>query len=274
MPLFVLATPIGNLGDLSARARQVLAEAELILCEDTRVTRRLLSALSLPSPTLWRCDAWREEEQGAAVVDWLEQGRKVVLVSDAGTPALSDPGARVVAAAHAAGQPVVSVPGPSSVTAALSLSGLPTAPFHLAGFPPRKLGARTRWLHEALSWPGTVVFLEAGRRVGELLGELALLVPDREAALCREISKLHEEVRRGPVHALPREEQRGEVVLVVGPGPAPAAEASAAPVGEADSLKQIAQALARRWGLSSRDAYQKLLEIERTLPEHPKDERR
>lgn len=264
MPLFVLATPIGNLGDLSPRARETLAQARLLLCEDTRVTRRLLSALDLPTPELWRCDAHREAEQAAAVVQRLDADDVVVLVSDAGTPAISDPGARIVAAAHDAGHAVRCIPGPSSVVAAVSLSGLPASPLHLAGFPPRKAGARDTWLRACLSWPGTVVFLESGRRTGALVAALADLAPDRTAAICRELSKLHEEVIRGPLAALPTGEQRGEVVLVVGPGDAPAAPEGAT-TPEDGSLKATAAVLAQRWGISRRQAYQRLLALERDL---------
>jgi len=261
--LAVLATPIGNLGDLSPRARQVLAEADLVLCEDTRATRRLLSAVGLPTPTLWRCDAHREADQAGAVIARLQAGEAVVLVSDAGTPAISDPGGKVVEAVLAAGLAVVAVPGPSSVAAALSVSGLPASPFHFLGFPPRKEGARSRWLVEASRLPGTLVMLESGRRLGGLVAELARLLPDRQAAICRELTKMHEAVLRGPLPELPAEDQPGEVVVVVGPGE-PVAEAGPAAPSDG-SLKAVAEVLAQRWGISRREAYQRLLVLEQDL---------
>ncbi|MCK6505337.1 rRNA small subunit methyltransferase 1 [Myxococcota bacterium] len=262
-PLVVLATPIGNLGDLSPRARQALADAELVLCEDTRQTRRLLAAVGLPTPTLWRCDAHVEEGLATAVVGRLREGRTVVLVSDAGTPAISDPGGHLVQAALRAGLQVVAVPGPSSVAAALSVCGLPGTPFHFLGFPPRKPSARQQFVEEASRLPGTLVLLESGRRLGALVADLARLLPDREAAICRELTKLHEQVIRGPLPTLPTDDWPGEAVVVVGPG---APVAAPAPVEREDgSLKGIADALAARWGIPRRDAYQRLLALEREL---------
>lgn len=261
--LSVLATPIGNLGDLSPRARRVLAQADLLLCEDTRQARRLLAAVDIAAPTLWRCDAHVEQAQAQGVIDRLRQGRVVVLVSDAGTPGISDPGGLLVQEVLRAGLPVVAVAGPSSVAAALSVSGLPGTPFHFLGFPPRKPLARQRFIEEASRLPGTFVLLESGRRLGELVADLARLLPDREAAICRELTKLHEEVVRGPLPSLPAEDRPGEVVVVVGPGAAIAVEQAAAPA-EA-SLKAIAEVLAARWGIPRRDAYQRLLALERQL---------
>ncbi len=261
--LEVVATPIGNLGDVSARAKDALSQADLLLCEDTRVTRRLLSALAVSAPELWRCDAHREDDQAPAVVERVASGQRVVLVSDAGTPALSDPGGRIVAAVHDAGLPVRCVPGPSSLVAALSVSGLPAAPLHFVGFPPRKAGPRDRWLRQCLSWPGTVVMLEAGRRTGDLVAALAALVPDRDAAICRELSKRHEEVLRGRLAELPTDPVRGEVVVVVGPGSPPASQDGAP--ADLGSLKAVAAVLAERWGVSRRAAYQRLLALDDEL---------
>jgi len=255
MPLHVVATPIGNLGDLSPRAREVLTTSALVLCEDTRHTRKLYAALGLAAPPLQSCHAHNETERLGQVLDLLGQGREVALVSDAGTPAMSDPGGRLVEAVHRAGFPVRTVPGPSSVVAALSVSGLPTAPSHFLGFPPRK--GRARWIAEASRLAGTLVMLEAGNRAGRLVAELAAALPDREACLCRELSKLHEEVLRAPLSALPTDPQRGEVVLVVGPG---AAIRDEAPVGE--GLKAAAALLAPRWGISKSAAYQRLLSLD------------
>ncbi|MCB9779176.1 MAG: rRNA small subunit methyltransferase 1 [Alphaproteobacteria bacterium] len=263
-PLQVVATPIGNLGDLSPRARDALASADLVLCEDTRSTRKLLSAIGLPTPELWRCDAWREAGQAGAVIDRLRQGRAVVLVSDAGTPGVSDPGGVVVEAVLAAGLPVVAVPGPSSLAAALSVAGLPAAPVHFLGFPPRKAGPRRRALVDASQLPGTLVWLESGRRVGDLVADLASLMPARQVALCLELSKLHERVERDRADALSTEPRLGEAVVVVGPGDPVAVDGPADPAD--GSLKAVAAALAERWGIPKRDAYQRLLALERELP--------
>lgn len=257
--LQVVATPIGNLGDLCPRAGEALAAASLILCEDTRSTRRLLAALGIPAPPLWRCDAHREREQAVSVLDRLRQGQRVVLVSDAGTPAISDPGSQLVAEVLAAGLPVIALPGASSVVAALSVSGLPAVPFHFLGFLPRKAGALDEALTQASRLPGTLVVLESGRRLGELVLALRRVLPGREAAICRELTKVHEQVIRGPVESLPAEAMPGEVVVVVGPGEA-IAEVVLQPAD--DSLGSIAQALASRWGVPRREAYQALLELE------------
>lgn len=260
MPLYVVATPIGNLGDLSLRARETLGRVTLLLCEDTRRTRNLLSALDIPAPELWSCHAHNEAGRLNAVLSRLEAGEQIGLVSDAGTPVLSDPGDQIVAAALLAGHPVHPLPGPSAIAAALSASGLPAVPFHFLGFPPRKDGDLHRWIIEMSRLPGTLVMFEAGRRAGDLIAALAKLLPDRQGALCRELSKTYEEVRLAPLGALPTDPQLGEVVLVVGPGQ-PVVEAVAAPTGE--GLGEIADALARRWGTSRREAYQALLELER-----------
>ncbi len=261
MPLLLVATPIGNLADLSPRAREALAGAALILCEDTRRTRALLSALQIPAPPLWRCDANAEAAQVPAVLARLRAGESVALVTDAGTPAVSDPGALLVAAAHQEGLPVQALPGPSSITAALSLAGFQATPFHFLGFPPRKAGPLDQWVVDASRLPGVLVMLESGRRLPELLDALARRLPDREACLCMELSKLHERAIRGPLPQLPREEQLGEAVLVVGPGAPVPEQAPAAPEGE--GLGALAEALAARWGCSRREAYKALLDLER-----------
>lgn len=262
MPLLVVATPIGNRGDLSPRAREALATADLVLAEDTRHSRALLAGLEIPAPPMMSCHAHNEQARLDEVMARLERGEVVALITDAGTPAISDPGGRVVRAAHEAGHPVRVVPGPSSVIAALSVSGLPATPFHFLGFPPRKAGELRSWIAEASRLPGALVMLESGRRLGELLAALAEALPDREATVCRELSKLHEEVRLAPLPSLPAEAAPGEVVLVVGPG-APVAEAEVSVDGE--GLGPIAAALARRWGCPRREAYQRLLALEAAL---------
>ncbi len=257
MPLLVVATPIGNLGDASPRAREVLAQAALVLCEDTRHTRRLYAALGLAAPPLRSCHAHNEGKRVEEVLGLLADG---ATVSDAGTPAVSDPGGEIVAAVLAAGHPVHAVAGPSSVAAALSVAGFPASPHHFLGFPPRKAGALRRWLTDASAWPGPLVVLESGRRLGRLVAALQDLVPAREVAICRELTKLHESVVRGLARDLPAEDQLGEVVVVIGPGEP---VEPAGPELDGAGLKAAAALLAPRWGCSKREAYQRLLALER-----------
>lgn len=261
MALYVVATPIGTLGDLSPRAREILGSVVLIACEDTRTTRKLLSATGVEAPQLLAVHAHNEQQVAERVAERaLEED--VALVSDAGTPAISDPGVAVVAAAHAAGVTVLSVPGPSAVVSAVAASGFRAAPFTFMGFAPRK--GRDAFAAELLGHAGTVAVFEAPGRVGDLVTRLAALQPDRPAVISRELSKRFEEHRRGPLSALATEDIRGECVVVVGPGPAYAAEQATVGGG---SLKEVAGALAERWGVSKREAYQRLLELERSLTE-------
>jgi 16S rRNA (cytidine1402-2'-O)-methyltransferase len=263
MPLFVLGTPIGNLSDVSARMREVLAEADLIAAEDTRVTRKLLSALGIPAPRIERYRGHEQERNLRTLVERIEAGEKVVLVSDAGMPAVSDPGAELARACHERGLPVHAVPGPSAVACAVSVSGLPPTPFHFLGFPPRKPGPLRRWVRLHAALPGTLVLYESPRRVVALAEILAEELPDRMACLCRELTKRHEEVLMLPVQALwedlrARDTIKGEVTLVVGPGLAPKQES----VETGTELRSIAAALAKRWGVPKREAYQRLLALE------------
>ncbi|MCP4804679.1 MAG: 16S rRNA (cytidine(1402)-2'-O)-methyltransferase [Proteobacteria bacterium] len=262
--LHVLATPIGNLGDLSPRARQTLVEAQLIAAEDTRVTRKLLAALDIPAPELVSYRGQDEEARARKLVERIVEGTPIVLVSDAGTPAISDPGQHLVAACHERGIPVRVVPGASSTVAALSVSGLPAAPAHWLGFPPRKAGPLRRWLLDVGALRGTLVLLESPRRTPATVRAIAEVLPDRSVAMCRELSKLHEEVLVLPApelaEALASRELKGEVVLVVGPGLAPVIEQ----VQHGDDLKGIAAQLAERWGCTKREAYNALLALERS----------
>jgi len=256
---FVVATPIGNLDDVSGRVRSVLGAVGLILAEDTRRTRALLSALEIPAPQIVSCHAHNELDRLGLVTDTLDHGVDVALVSDAGTPAISDPGALVVAAMHKGGYPVITVAGPSSVAAAVAAAGFPATPFHFLGFPPRKAGALRQWIRDASQLPGVLVMLERGARCGKLVAALAEALPDRQAVICRELTKKHEQSTRGPLLELSTEPQLGEVVLVVGPGAAIADE-DASPTGP--DLKGIAAALAQRWSCTKREAYQRLLALE------------
>jgi 16S rRNA (cytidine1402-2'-O)-methyltransferase len=191
--LFVVATPIGNLEDLSPRARQTLAEVDFVAAEDTRHTGRLLSHLGVKTRQI-ALHEHNEARAAAAVIELLKGGKSVALVSDAGTPLVSDPGYRLVRAAHQNGITVAPVPGPSAVTAALSVSGLPTDRFAFEGFPPAKQAARRKWLQVRAADERTLVFFEAVHRIAATLADMAdVFGADREAFLGRELTKLHEQ---------------------------------------------------------------------------------
>lgn len=219
--LVLVATPIGNLGDLSRRAVEVLGDADIVCCEDTRRTHALLSAAGVPAAgRLLSLHAHNESARIPHLIEALSAGKTVAVVSDAGTPAISDPGARLVRAAIDAGIVVTSVPGASSVLAALVVSGLPTDRFCVEGFLPRKGSARRARLEAIVAEERTSLLLEAPGRLAATLDALASLAPSRPVAVCRELTKLHEEVWRGPAADAAREfaarAVRGEVVLVVG----------------------------------------------------------
>jgi 16S rRNA (cytidine1402-2'-O)-methyltransferase len=264
--LYVVATPIGNLGDLSSRAAEVLRLVDVVVAEDTRRTRTLLAHVGARPADLLSLPAFDEEGRLARVVSRLSDGATVALVTDAGTPGVSDPGTRLVDAAWAAGAKVVPVPGPSAALAALSASGLPADRFLFAGFLPRKGGART----EALRWlagvPATVVLFEAGNRAASTLADLEEAFGDRSAALAREITKLHEEIARGRLSELRLRfpgDLRGEVTLVVTGASAAPEEAPLEPpeeeilrrlaAGEAPTA--VARAIARGRGMGRSEAY-------------------
>ena len=269
--LYVVATPLGNLEDLTLRALRVLREVSLIACEDTRHTGQLLAAQGLKTPTTSFFEH-NERWKGERILEALRAGRDVALVSDAGTPGISDPGFRLVRDARAEGLPVVPVPGPSAAIAALSVSGLPTDRFRFVGFLPQRTQARRKALLELRSDPDTLVFYESPMRVTAMLADAQEALGDREAFLCREATKLHEEYRRGrlgELHALLRERERirGEIVVVVaGAGderPA-VAESPAALVagllGDGLTRRQAVKQVAQRLGLPAREVYRLALE--------------
>lgn len=262
MPLWIVGTPIGTLADLSPRARCVLADAAVIAAEDTRVTRKLLSAHDISAPQLVAVHAHNESQRSEALVT-RALNEDVALVSDAGMPGVSDPGRFLVEAAHEREVEVRSVPGPSAVTTALSAAGFGASPFFFAGFMPRK--GRDRFAATLVSRPEVCVVFEAPTRVTDLVRRLALLDPQREACLCRELSKKFEEVLRRPLAALAqdlegRAKVQGECVLVLGSGQkrVQISEKSAR-----DDLKGIAGLLGKRWGISKSEAYRELVELER-----------
>lgn len=219
--LFVVATPIGNLEDISQRALRVLADVALIAAEDTRVTRRLLSHYDIATPLTTYTDAYERQKASrqSRVLETLADGRDVALVSDAGTPSLSDPGYELVQAALAAGHTVQAIPGPSAIITALVASGLPADRFAFVGFLPRKASERRSLLAELAEEPGTWVAFEAPHRLTDALADLLAVLGDRPMAVARELTKRFEEVWRGPVsQALEHftaNPPRGEITLVV-----------------------------------------------------------
>jgi 16S rRNA (cytidine1402-2'-O)-methyltransferase len=219
--LALVATPIGNLGDISARALETLREADLIACEDTRVTGNLLSKFEIRRPTLPYHDH-NAETMRPKLIERLLQGETVALVSDAGMPLISDPGHKLVRAATEAGIGVTVIPGPSAPLAALVLSGMPSDRFLFAGFLPVKDGARRETLRELKAVPATLLFFETGPRLADSLATCADVLGDRPAAVARELTKLYEEVRRDTLGALARHyaesgAPKGEIVVVIGP---------------------------------------------------------
>jgi 16S rRNA (cytidine1402-2'-O)-methyltransferase len=218
--LHLVATPIGNLGDITLRALETLAGVDIIACEDTRITRRLTERYAISAPL----KPYHEHNAALArpkILERLAQGASIALVSDAGTPLISDPGFKLVREVCAAGFPVIALPGPSSVLTALSVAALPTDRFFFEGFLPPKETARRARLTELSRIDATLVMFESGNRVQDTLADLAGIMGTRDAAICRELTKMHEEIRRAPVSELAkaadRLETRGEFVLVIGP---------------------------------------------------------
>ena len=232
--LVLVSTPIGNLGDVSARARETLAGCDLVLCEDTRHSAVLLSALGVRARTE-PLHEYNEDARIPAVLALLRAGKRVALVSDAGTPLLSDPGFRLVRAVIAEGLPVSAVPGPNAALTALVLSGLPPVPFLFLGFPPPRAAARRTAFgrlraQEHAGLAATLIWHEAPHRLAETLADMAAAFGDRQAAVARELTKRFEEVRRGGLADLAawagREPVRGEVTVLVGPAATEATDAA------------------------------------------------
>jgi 16S rRNA (cytidine1402-2'-O)-methyltransferase len=269
--LYLVATPIGNLRDMSLRALEILAAADVIACEDTRVTRKLTSHYGIATPLT----PYHDHNAATArpkLIARLADGAHVALVSDAGTPLVSDPGYRLVLAAQAAGHPVTAAPGASAVLAALSLAGLPTDRFFFEGFLPAKEAARRARIAALARIPATLVLFETGPRLATALADLAAGLGDREAAVCRELTKLHEEVRRGALSDLARAyreqaEPRGEIVIVIAPPP----EQQPAGAEEVDALlrnalerlsvKDAVDEVAAVSGQPRRDVYRRALAL-------------
>ena len=263
--LYVVSTPIGNLRDITLRALDVLAAADLVLAEDTRVASRLLGAFGLKAK-LRRYDDHAGEAVRPAVLEALAQGARVALTTDAGAPMVSDPGYRLVREAIEQGTPVVPIPGASALLAGLTAAGLPTDRFLFAGFPPHKGAARRAFLAELAPIRATLVLFEGASRLGDSLKDMAAVFGPRPAAVARELTKLHETTLRGPLDVLaadPRlQAPKGEVVVLVGPGEAPEASAADAEaalrealarLGPADAASEVAKAL----GLPRRELYRR-----------------
>ncbi len=267
--LYLVATPIGNLGDVTLRALAILAAAHVIACEDTRVSAKLLGRYGITTPLT----PYHEHNAASArpkLLARLADGESVALISDAGTPLVSDPGYKLVRAARAAGTFVTALPGPSAVLAALTASGLPTDRFFFEGFLPARAGQRRSRIAELSAIPATLVFFETAPRIGAALADLAQALGGREAAVCRELTKLHEEVARGELPALARDfavegRARGEIAIVIAP-PQPQRERRAPDIDallrdalDRLSLKEAVIEIAAVTGQPRRSVYQRAL---------------
>jgi len=269
--LYLVATPIGNLADITHRALQVLNDVDLIACEDTRHTHKLLNHYGVNTKTI-SYHEHNEQQRAAELINRLKQGTNIAVVSDAGTPSISDPGFRLVRAAIENEIVVVPVPGPSALIAALIAAGLPTDEFFFAGFLPSRTSARRTRLIELQSIPGTLIFYEAPHRLAATLADAYEILGEREAVVARELTKLHEEIRRGLLSKLAADytektDIRGEIVVlidrhVIGAAATPAVSVAAlvdqfeqAGLDHRAALKKAAREL----GLSRAEAYRKLL---------------
>ncbi len=267
--LYVTATPIGNLGDITYRAVEALKAADLILCEDTRQTAKLCAAYGIDTPRA------RYHDHNAArarpgIIKKLQEGARLCLVSDAGTPLISDPGYKLVRAARDAGVSVFPLPGPAAAIAALSAAGAPSDQFFFAGFLPSKAGARDRALKSLASIQTTLIFYETAPRLAASLGAMAQALGARQASIARELTKLHEEFREGALHDLAAHYEtapaKGEIVIVVFPPQKRAASPDALDAFLKTALqtmpvKQAASAAAAELGVSRNEAYARALQL-------------
>ena len=273
--LHIVATPIGNLRDISLRALATLAAADAVLAEDTRVTKVLLAHYGVSTPLI----AYHEHnaaETRPAILARLARGERLALVSDAGTPLISDPGYKLVEEAARQGAAVTTIPGPSAVLAALVVAGLPTDRFFFEGFLPPRTAARRSRLTELAAIPGTLVFFESPRRLAEMLADAAAMLGPRPAAVARELTKLHETVRRGALPDLAAayaagETARGEIVVLIGPGTGADAPAASGDLMDGKlkaalstlSLKEAVAQVAAETGQPRRKVYARALELTR-----------
>ena len=267
--LYLVATPIGNLSDITHRALQVLRDVYLIACEDTRHTQKLLNHYGINTKTI-SYHEHNEQQRAAQLIDQLKQGSNIAVVSDAGTPAISDPGFRLVRAAIENDVPVVPVPGPSALISALIAGGLPTDEFFFGGFLPARSNARRARLAKLQSVPGTLIFYEAPHRLAATLKDAYEILGERDAVVARELTKIHEEIRRGRLSQLSTyyvgEEPRGEIVVLIDRNIISAAKpqlniAALVDQFEREGMDQRAalKKAARELGLSRAEAYRKLV---------------
>ncbi|HKY41930.1 MAG TPA: 16S rRNA (cytidine(1402)-2'-O)-methyltransferase [Pyrinomonadaceae bacterium] len=269
--LYLVATPIGNLADITHRALQVLKDVDLIACEDTRHTHKLLQHYGIETKTI-SYHEHNEQQRTVELIDRLKQGSDIAVVSDAGTPSISDPGFRLVRAAIESEVLVVPVPGPSALISALIAAGLPTDEFFFAGFLPARSNARRARLNELRSVPGTLIFYEAPHRLATTLKDAHEILGEREAVVARELTKLHEELRRGrlselAMHYANKENPRGEIVVLIDRNVIGEARATSASIAalverfEQDGMDHRAalKKAARELGLSRAEAYRKLI---------------
>ena len=267
--LYVVATPIGNLGDITVRALATLAAAETVLCEDTRTSGKLMERFAIKT----KLSPYHEHNAQKArphILERLQQGATIALISDAGMPLVSDPGYRLVKEAVELGIPVTACPGPSAVLTGLALSGLPTDRFLFAGFVPQKQGERRRLFEEFAKLKATLIFFESPHRIIETLHDLAMALPGRAVAVTRELTKLHEEVLRGTASEIAeqlaaRASVKGEITLLVGP---PQEDEAGSDEDLDDAITQAlasmpaskaASELAKRFNLNRQDIYQRIL---------------
>ena len=275
--LYLVATPIGNLADITQRALQILNDVDLIACEDTRHTHKLLNHYGLSTNTI-SYHEHNEQKRATELIDRLKQGTNIAVVSDAGTPSISDPGFRLVRAAIENDITIVPIPGPSALITALIAAGLPTDEFFFAGFLPARANARRARLSELQSVPGTLIFYEAPHRLAQTLKDAYEILGEREAVVARELTKLHEEIRRGRLSELTTDytektDARGEIVVLIDRNVIGAAATETVSVAtlvnqyEQDGLDHRAalKKAARELGLSRAEAYRKLLS-ERSEP--------
>src|SRR5436189_1481331 len=273
--LYLVATPIGNLADITLRALETLAGVDLIACEDTRITHRLTERYVMAA----QLTAYHEHNATVArpkILEKLAQGASIALVSDAGTPLISDPGFKLVREVCAAGHAVIAVPGASSVLTALSVAALPTDRFFFEGFlPPRQQARRSR-LTELSRIDATLVMFESGNRISDTLRDLADIMGERDAAICRELTKLHEEISRAPISELAKTagtlETRGEFVLVIGPPRADALVMTDADLDDLlrsslarDSVKDAVAHAVELSGRPRREVYARALELAKEI---------
>jgi len=251
--LYLVATPIGNLEDISMRALRILKEADLIACEDTRHTAKLLTHYGIRTPSR-SYHKFNEESRARQLVQMLREGKNIALVSDSGTPLVSDPGYEIVSACRREGIRVVPIPGPSAAIAALTASGLPSDSFYFAGFLPSKGSLRKRRLEELARIPATLILYEAPHRLISSLQDMLAALGPRQAALARELTKMHEEVLRGTLSELldilqARDRIQGEITLVIERG-----EAAPAPAPYPESLRQHLEEVMQRTGMPRNEA--------------------